>query len=118
MTPELIEDRPEDVQLLVDAWYATLDYIEANPEEAREIMAGVAEISAEEYESLEAGTKIFTAEDALAAFEGDEAPTGLGPMAEQISAFLIDAGLAEEAPELDGLFDPSFTEDYLERNGG
>jgi NitT/TauT family transport system substrate-binding protein len=116
--PELVEERPDDVQKLVDAWYATLDYIEENPEEAREIMAGVAEISVEEYESLEAGTRLFTAEEALAAFEGDEAPEGLQPMAEEISEFLVDAGLAEEAPPLDGLFDPSFTADYVERNGG
>jgi len=117
VSPELVEERPEDVQKLVDAWYATLDYIAENPEEAREIMAGVAEISPEEYESLEAGTKIFTAEEALAAFEGEEAPEGLQPMAEQISEFLVDSGLAEEAPPLDDLFDPSFTQDYIDRNG-
>lgn len=118
VTPELIEDRPEDVQLLVDAWYATLDYIEANPDEAREIMAGVAEVTPEEYASFEAGTEIFSAADAVAAFESDEAPDGLTPMAEQISEFLVEAGLAEEAPATDDLFDASFTEDYLERNGG
>jgi len=117
VTPEMVEDRPEDVQKLVDAWYATLDYMEENPEEAREIMAGVAEISPEEYESLEAGTKLFSAEEALAAFEGEEAPEGLAPMAEQISEFLVTAGLAEEAPPLDDLLDPSFTQDYIDRNG-
>jgi NitT/TauT family transport system substrate-binding protein len=117
VSPELIEDRPEDVQKLVDAWYATLDFIEANPEEAVEIMAAVAEITPEEYASLEAGTKIFSAEEALAAFEGEEAPEGLTPMAEQISEFLVDVALAEEAPPIDDLFDPSFTQDYLDRNG-
>ena len=70
VSPEMVDDRPEDVQKLVDAWYATLDYIEENPEEAREIMAGVAEIAPEEYQELEAGTRLFTAEEALAAFEG------------------------------------------------
>lgn len=117
VSPELIEDRPEDVQLLVDAWYATLDYIEENPDEARAIMADDASISPEEYAELEAGTNLFTAEEALAAFEGEEAPEGLTPMAEQISEFLVEAGLAEEAPSLDGLFDPSFTADYIERDG-
>lgn len=117
VTPELVEERPEDVQLLVDAWYATLDYMAENPEEAREIMAGVAEISPEEYAELEAGTNLFSAEEALAAFEGEEAPEGLTPMAEQISEFLVEAGLAEESPSLDGLFDPSFTADYVERDG-
>ena len=117
VTPELVDERPEDVQKLVDAWYATLDYIAENPEEARDIMAGVAEISPEEYQSLEAGTKLFTADEALAAFEGEDAPEGLTPMAEQISEFLVTAGLAEEAPPLDDLLDPSFTQDYIDRNG-
>jgi NitT/TauT family transport system substrate-binding protein len=114
---ELVDERPEDVQLLVDAWYATLDYIEENPEEALEITAAAAELSPEEYASFQDGTKLFTAEEAMEAFEGEEAPTGLLPMAEQINEFLVDTELAEEPAELDGLFEPSFTADYLERNG-
>jgi NitT/TauT family transport system substrate-binding protein len=114
---EMVDERPEDVQLLIDAWYQTLDYIEENPDEAREIMAGKAELSAEEYASFEGGTRLFTAEEAMEAFEGEEAPTGLMPMAEQINEFLVDTELAEEPAELDGLFEPSFTADYLERNG-
>jgi NitT/TauT family transport system substrate-binding protein len=114
---DLVDDRPEDVQLLVDAWYKTLDYIEENPEEALEITAEAAELSPEEYASFEEGTKLFTAQEAMDAFDGEEAPEGLTPMAEQINDFLVDTGLAEEPAELDGLFEPSFTADYLERNG-
>lgn len=114
---DLVDDRPEDVQLLVDAWYATLDYIEENPDDALDIMAGVAELTPEEYASFEEGTRLFTAEEAMEAFEGEEAPVGLTPMAEQINEFLVETELAEEPAELDGLFDPSFTADYLDRNG-
>jgi NitT/TauT family transport system substrate-binding protein len=114
---DMVDDRPEDVQLLIDAWYATLDYIDENPDEARAIMAEAAELSPEEYESFESGTRLFTADEALEAFEAEEAPVGLGPMAEQINEFLVDTELAEEPAELDGLFDASFTADYLERNG-
>jgi NitT/TauT family transport system substrate-binding protein len=118
VSADLVDERPDDVQLLVDAWYATLDYIEAHPDEAVGIMADVAELSPEEYASFEAGTKIFSAEEAQAAFDGITAPAGLKPMAEQINAFLVDTGLAEEAAPLDDLFDPSFTADYLSRHGG
>jgi len=114
---DLVDDRPGDVQLLIDAWYATLAYIEENPDAAREIMAEAAELSPDEYESFESGTKLFTAQEALDAFEGEDAPTGLTPMAEQINDFLVDTELAEQPAELDGLFDPSFTADYLDRNG-
>jgi NitT/TauT family transport system substrate-binding protein len=112
----LVEERPEDVQLLVDAWYATLAYIEENPEEATEIMAERAEVTVEDYESFADGTRIFTAEEALESLTGD-AETDLGPMTEQVSAFLVDTGLVEEEADVEGLYDPSFTEDYLEREG-
>jgi NitT/TauT family transport system substrate-binding protein len=114
---DLVDDRPEDVQLLVDAWYKTLDYIKDNPEEALEITSAAAELSPEEYASFEEGTKLFTAEEAMNAFEADEAPEGLTPMAEQINDFLVDTGLAEEPAPLDKLFEPSFTADYIDRNG-
>jgi NitT/TauT family transport system substrate-binding protein len=114
---DMVKDRPDDVQLLVDAWYKTLDYIDEHPDEALEILADAAELSPEEYESLADGTKLFSPEDAMNAFEADEAPEGLEPMAEQINDFLVDSGLAEEPAPLDDLFDPSFTADYIERNG-
>ena len=38
-------------------------------------------------------------------------------MAEEVAAFLLAAGLVEEAPSTDGLFDPSFTDDYVSRQG-
>lgn len=114
----LVDERPDDVALLVEAWYATLDWIEANPDEALEIMADAAELTPEEYASFESGTNLFTAEEALAAFEGEEAPEGLGPMAEQINDFLVDTELAEQAAPLDTLFEPSFTADYIDESGG
>jgi hypothetical protein len=63
------------------------------------------------------GTRIFTAEEALASLTGT-APTDLGPMAEKVAAFLPASGLVETEPRLDGRFDPSFTEDHIDRLGG
>jgi NitT/TauT family transport system substrate-binding protein len=114
---EIVEERPEDVQRIVDAWYTTLDWIEENPDEANEIMAERAEVSVEEYEGFAEGTNIFSAEEALASMTED-GETDLGPMTEQVSEFLVDAGLMEEAPDTENLYDPSFTEDYIERESG
>jgi NitT/TauT family transport system substrate-binding protein len=114
---EIVEDRPEDVQRIVDAWYATLDWIEENPDEATEIMAERAEVSVDEYEGFADGTRLFSADEALASMTED-GETDLGPMTEQVSEFLVDAGLMEEAPDTEGLYDPSFTEDYIERESG
>ena len=107
VTPDLIEDRPEDVQALVDSWYATLDYIDAHPEESLEILAAAADITTDEYESLAEGTTIFSAEEALASFEDGDDTTSLLYTARLINPFLVDAGLTEEEASLDGLFDPA-----------
>lgn len=118
VTPDLIEERPEDVQALVDAWYLTLEYIEQNPDEAIAIMADVAEVSPEEYEEFAAGTTIFSVEDALAAFEPGDDTSSLLHTAELINPFLVASGLSETEADLEGLFDSSFTEDYAKRAGG
>jgi NitT/TauT family transport system substrate-binding protein len=115
---DLVRERPEDVQRIVEAWYATLDWIEANPDEALAIMAEAAGLSTEEYASLQAGTRIFSAEEAMEAFESDELPQGLRPMAEKINAFLVDTGLAEQPAPLDDLFAPHFTKQALTARRG
>lgn len=118
VTPELIEERPGDVQALVDAWYATLDYIEDNPEESLAILAAAADLSPEEYQSFADGTTIFSAEEAFAAFEDGDDTTSLRFTARLINPFLVAAGLTQQEAPIDGLFDASFTEDFVEREGG
>lgn len=116
MDSQLVEDRPEDVQLLVDAWYMTLDYIEENPEESAEIMAERLGVSVEEYNDFAGGTKLFDAETALESLTGD-AETDLPTMTDTVNEFLLDTGLVEEQPDVADLYDTSFTEDYVEREG-
>lgn len=115
---ELVEERPDDLQKLVEAWYATLDWMEENPDEALEILAEAAELSTDDYASLQDGTRLFSPEDAMEAFESDELPEGLMPMAEKINGFLLDTGLAEEEAPLDELLEPSFTATYVEESDG
>ncbi|OWY60504.1 hypothetical protein B7486_68825 [cyanobacterium TDX16] len=113
-TPELVADCPETVQGLVDAWYATTAYIEENPDEALETMAAAAELSPEEYAEFDAGTTILTAEEALAAFEEGDTTESLPYTADLINPFLVDTGLTPEEADVSGLFDPSFTQAYVD----
>ena len=115
---DVVAKRRDDVQKVLDAWYATLDLITQNPDEARAIMAKKAGLDVETYASLEKGTRLFSAKEALDAFTAKEAPAGLVPMAEQINTFLVDTKLAEKPAPLDQLFEPSFTAAYLKRSGG
>jgi NitT/TauT family transport system substrate-binding protein len=115
---EMVDDNPEVVQKLVDAWYKTLEYLDENPDESTEIMAKVAEVSVDEYESLADGTTLFSADDALAAFEDGDDTTSLIYTAKLINPFLVESGFTEKEADLDGLFDKSFTADWVERSGG
>lgn len=112
-TAEAAEDA-EAMRKLVDAWYATLDWIEANPEEATATMAEQAGVSVEEYAEFAEGTTIFSAEDALGAFEDrDDDPTSLPEMARRTTAFLVESGLAEEEADVSDLFLSEPTEAYV-----
>ncbi|HET7737942.1 MAG TPA: ABC transporter substrate-binding protein [Tepidiformaceae bacterium] len=113
---ELIEERPEDVQKLIDAWYLTMEWIEENPEEAIEIMAERAGVSTEEYESYDAGTTLFTIEDNIEAFEDGDDFTSLRYAAEDIMEFMIDQGLIEDEIDLDAIFDSQFVEAHAQAN--
>ena len=112
-----VADRPADVQKVVDAWYATVDYLKKNPEEARKIMADQAGISEQEYATLDAGTDILDAPDALKAFDDSAAPTSLPRTAAKINPFLVSSGLTQKEAPLDGIFAPEFTKAYVDKAG-
>ncbi|AFY40250.1 aliphatic sulfonates family ABC transporter, periplasmic ligand-binding protein [[Leptolyngbya] sp. PCC 7376] len=113
---ELIDENPEAVQGLIDTWFATLEFIEENPDEAIEIMAERANVTVEEYKEYDAGTTIFSIEDNLEAFSStEESMTSLTYAANEINTFLVEAGLVAEAANLDNLFDSSFVEAYAEK---
>lgn len=114
MSGEFVDERPGDVQKLIEAWFLTLDYIQDNPEEATQIMADRAGVSVEEYESYAAGTTIFTLDENLEAFaEGDDYKS-LHYATEQITAFLTDAGFIEGEPDLSKMLDPTFVQAYAD----
>jgi NitT/TauT family transport system substrate-binding protein len=113
LSNEFVKDHPDEVQKLVEAWYATLDYIAANPDESLEIMAEQAGVSTEEYQDFASGTRIFTAEEALAAFQPGDDYTSLLYTAKQINPFLVKSGLAKKKVKTKGLFAPKFTKAYV-----
>lgn len=108
----LVDERPDDVQKLIEAWYKTLDYIAANPVEALDIMSQRAGVSTDEYTSYEAGTTIFTLEQNLTAFEPGTDYTSLEYAAQQIADFMVTAGFIDAAPDLTKLLDDTFVKAY------
>ncbi len=114
---DLVAERPDDVQKLVDAWYATIDWIAANPEEATAIMAEQAGITPAEYTSFAEGTDILDPQRALDAFADSDAATSLPNTARKINPFLVDSGLTRQEADLTGLFAPQFTQAFIDGGG-
>ena len=110
---ELVETRPEAVQRIINAWYMTLDYINENPEEAIAIMAERAGVSVEEYEEYDAGTTLFSAEEAAAAYTSGEDFSHLDYAAREIATFLLETGFVEDEIDVTKVLDGSFTNAYL-----
>lgn len=111
-----LTEKPQQVQALVDSWFATLDFISKNKEKAYEIMAKRAGVTAKEYQEYEAGTKIFTLAENLQAFSPGTSMTSLTYAAQEISKFLTESGLVKKAPDLSKIFDDRFVKAYAEKS--
>jgi NitT/TauT family transport system substrate-binding protein len=103
-----VAENPEKVQKIVDAWFATLAEMKANPEASLAILSARAGVSEEEYKAYEAGTTLFSLEDNLKALQPGNTMASLPYAAGQISGFLQQVGLAKSPPNLDGLFEDRF----------
>ncbi|MCP9828199.1 ABC transporter substrate-binding protein [Synechococcus sp. L2F] len=107
---EFVEKNPEQLQKVVNAWFATLAEIKANPAPSLAILAARAGVSEAEYTEYDAGTTIFTLEQNRQAMKPGETMDSLPFAAAQISTFLQEVGLAKTPPDLTKLFDPRFVD--------
>lgn len=114
LSGQLVDERPDDVQKLIEAWYLTLDYIAANPDEALDIMSKRAGVSVDEYKSYDAGTTIFTLDQNLTAFASGTDYVSLPYAGQQIAEFLQTAGFIDAAPDLTRLLDGRFVKAYAD----
>ena len=114
-TRKFVSEHPEKVQAMVDSWFGTLDYIKANPTKANEIMAKRAGVSPDEYKAYADGTKIFTVEENIKAFEPGSTMTSLPFAAKTMSKFLNEVGLAKTTPEPSKIFDDRFVKAYAQK---
>lgn len=114
----MINERPQDVQALVNTWFNTLDFMEENREQSLEIMAQRAGVSVEEYKTYDAGTTIFNIEQNLQAFQPGNDMTSLHHAAKEINSFLVEAELIKRSPDLSRMFDDRFVKAYAASQQG
>ncbi|PSB31860.1 aliphatic sulfonate ABC transporter substrate-binding protein [Stenomitos frigidus] len=107
-TRKFVEAHPDQVQAMVDTWFETQDYIKANAEKTIEIMAKRGGVSVAEYKDYANGTKIFTVEENLKAFQPGKDMSSLSFAAQEMSTFLTEVGLTKTKPNLSKIFDDRF----------
>lgn len=113
VSQKLIDNRPDQVQALVNTWFDTLAFIEGNPDEANAIMAKRASVSDEEFEKYTKGTKIFTLDENLEAFSaGGDDMKYMPYAAQEMADFMVEVEFIPEAPDLEAILDDQFVQAY------
>ncbi len=107
---EFVAKSPEKIQKIVDAWFATLKTIKDDPAGTLPILVERSGVSEAEFKAYNAGTTIQTLEENRANFKPGTTMTHLPYAADQISAFLVETGLAKTKPELGNLLNSTFVD--------
>ncbi len=116
MSKTIIDERPEDVQAIVNTWFDVLAFMEKNPDKADEIMAKRAGVSIEELQQLKVGTRFFTIEDNLKAFSEGEGIEHMPSAAKEMADFMVSVKFIPEAPDLSSVLDDQFVKTYAAAN--
>lgn len=110
----VIDERPDDVQALVNTWFDILAFMEQNPERSDELLAERAGVSLEDFELFREGTRMFTLEDNLEAFSQGDSMVNMPFAAVEMTEFMIKVGFIPEGPDLSVLFDDQFIRAYAD----
>ncbi|MDR9404352.1 MAG: ABC transporter substrate-binding protein [Halothece sp. Uz-M2-17] len=116
-TETLIENRPQQVQGLVNTWFDILEFMEKNPQRAAEIMAQRANVTQDEFELFKEGTKMFTIEDNLEAFSDGNSMKHMLYAAETMTEFMLSVDFISEKPNLSAIFNDRFVKTYAQKSG-
>lgn len=108
MRGNVVDTKRDDVKRIVAAWFDAMDYWKKHPEEALAIMAKHADTNLDDYKKLVNGTKIFTLDDNLNAFEKKDDLTYLGYSGKKMGVFLKGLNMLDKVPDVEKSFDPSF----------
>jgi NitT/TauT family transport system substrate-binding protein len=109
----LIKEHPEQVQALVNTWFETLSYTQANAAKSLEIQAKRAGVSVAEYQEYATGTKVFTLEENLKAlYPALGSSESISGTALEVAKFMVDAKLSPRLPSIDAMFDDRFVKAY------
>lgn len=109
---DVVKTRGDDIQKIVEVWFEVMAFIQANPDEAYEIMAKKVNQTPENYKNFISGTRFFTLEDNLEAYKQADSNVSLFGSGKTISDFYtkVPALEIEAAPDYAAAIEPKFVE--------
>lgn len=105
---KVVEERPDDIQNIINAWFDALAFYEDNPEESIELLAAKADTTPDDFKLGLDSIKLFSIEDNLHAFEQREDYTSLSYTGKKTAEFLRNLDMVGEIENIDELFEPKF----------
>lgn len=108
MKSSIVQQRPQDVQNIVDAWYDAIDWWRAHPDEAVKILAKRTDTPVADYQGFIKGTRIFSAPEALAALTRSPELTSLYTSGQSGAEFLMQQQQIPKIPDFAGAIDDQF----------
>ena len=115
---------PQEIQGIVDAWYDSMDWWRAHPDDAVKLMAETAKdpgTPAQQiafYQSFIKGTRIFSAPEALAAFTQSSKATSLYSSGPSITQFLLTQKQIPKLPDYASSIDSTFITAAVKKGEG
>ncbi|RED53042.1 ABC transporter substrate-binding protein [Cohnella lupini] len=106
----VVEERGEEVQKIIDAWFDALEYFKANEAESIEIMAKKAETTPEDFKLGLESIKLFSEEDNVNAFEKRDELSSLSFTGNKTAEFLKKLDMISDIPDVDALLEPKFVQ--------
>ncbi len=97
----LLEEREEEIRLLISAWHQALAFIKREPNASAKMMSERLKVSPEEVQQSLKGLVLPDREASLKLFKGDPVP--LYQQAGRLAASMKASGLIDQVPELEGL---------------
>ncbi len=112
----LIDERPDDVQAIVNTWFDVREFMETNPERTDQIIAERAGVTVEELDVFRDGIIFFSAEDNIKAFSDGDSMVHMPYAAQVMAEFMVGVEFIPEVPDMSTLLDDRFIRAYIEAN--
>ena len=115
VTQTLIDRNPKQVQGLVNTWFDVLKFMRQNPDRANQILAERADITLNDLQKFQAGTRIFSLADNINAFTPGEDMNHLDFAAKESVFFLINYMVDGALASPDAILDDQFIQTYARK---